>query len=453
MCYKAYLFFLLSIICASIISLPAHAGLIRDVEIEATLRDEADPIFRAAGLKSSAINIYIVQDDTLNAFVAGGQNLFLHTGLILEMKNPGMLMGVMAHETGHIAGGHLAKGGEKLKDAQLGTIMSMVLGAAAAAATGKTEAAAAVITGANSTVQRNFLSFSRANENAADQAALGFLDKLGVSASGMVDVFSVLKRQERQHMGTPDPYMLTHPLSSERIENVQNHVDHSSIPMGAYPKTLSEKHARMVAKLYAFIKQPEQTLRQYPASDTSVASRMARAIAFFMQAKLEQALPIMDALTKEYPNDAYLYDLRGQICFESARIDCAYESYRSATKLAPSESLILADLAKVELARNQAGDVASAASHLERSLNLDHDNAGAWRLLATAYGKQNNDAMASLALAEEALLEGDANEAISQSAKALSSLPAKSPAHQRADDLKRRAQQMKKEQKDAESTF
>lgn len=442
------------LVCFYFLSGSAYAGgLIRDAEIEATLRDYANPIFRTADLKPSAINIFMVQDSSLNAFVAGGQNLFLHTGLIMATKTPDMLLGVIAHETGHMAGGHLAKGAEKLKDAQLGTILSTVLGAAAAAATGKVEAAAAVMTGANTTLQRNVLSFSRTNENAADQAALGYLDKLNISASGMVDMFTLLKREERQHFGKPDPYLMTHPLTNERIEHIQNHVDRSKIAVGAYPKNLTEKHARMVAKLYAFIQPPEKTLRQYPARDTSVAGRMARAIAYFMQAKVDEAVSIMDDLTTERPNDAYLYDLKGQILFESARVEPAYQSYKRAASLLPNEPLILVELAKVELARNSAADDAAAVAHLEHSLNMDKENASAWRLLATAYGKKNNNAMASLALAEEALLEGDVKEAIAQSNRALSQLPANSPSSQRASDLKQRAQQMKKEQEDADSVF
>jgi len=452
--------FRLSVIAVSFICLtwflafPAHAGgLIRDAEIEATLRDYADPIFRAAGLKPSAINIYLVQDSSLNAFVAGGQNLFIHTGLIMATKTPDMLLGVIAHETGHIAGGHLAKGAEKLKNAQIGTIMATVLGAAAAAASGKAEAAAVVIGGASNTVTRNFLSFSRANENAADEAALGFLDKVGVSSSGMVDMFTLLRRQERQHLGKPDPYMLTHPLSSERIEHIQAHVNQSKIPQGAYPKSLTEKHARMVAKLYAFLEKPEKTLRNYSQNDPSVAARMARATAFFMQAKIDESIAIMDALTKERPSDAYLYDLKGQILFESARPDAAYEAYSMAAKLLPNEPLILSDLAKVELARGGKADVASATRHLEHSLAIDKENAAAWRLLATAYGKQNNNAASSLALAEESLLIGDVKEALAQAGRAISTLPPTSPSHQRANDLKQRALQMQKEQKDAESMF
>ncbi len=442
------------VVLLSLLPAIAHAGgLIRDAEIEETLHDYANPIFKAAGLKPSAINIYIVQDDSLNAFVAGGQNLFIHTGLIMETKTPDMLLGVIAHETGHMAGGHLAKGGEKLKDAQLGTILSTVLGAAAGVASGKPEIAAAVITGAGSTVQRNFLSFSRANENAADQAALGYLDRLGISASGMADVFTLLKRQERQRLGKPDPYLMTHPLSAERITLVENHVEKSSIPKGAYPKALTEKHARMVAKLYAFLNPPEKTLRMYPATDKSVAARMARAIAFFIQAKVDEAMLLLDGLIKEHPADAYLYDLKGQVLFESARVDGAMESYRQAAKLLPNEPLILIELAKVELARDTAADTASAVAHLERAAILDKNDGNAWHFLAIGYGKQKNEGMASLALAEKALLSGDASEAIIQSSRAIGMLPAGSPAARRADDLKQRAQQMKKEQKEEDSSF
>jgi len=437
-----------------LITNPAYAGgLIRDAEIENTLRNFSYPIFKAAGLKPTAVNIFMVQDDSLNAFVAGGQNLFLHTGLIMQTTSPDMLMGVIAHETGHMAGGHLAKGGEKLKDAQLGTIMATVLGAAAAAVSGKPEAAAVVLGGASNSVERNFLSFSRANENAADQAALGYMDKIGASSTGMIKMFTLLRQQERRRLGKPDPYLMTHPLGNDRIALVQAHVDRSSIPPGAYPPALKEEHARMVAKLYAFIEKPEKTLRTYPANDNSVAARMARAVAFFMQAKVDEAETIMIGLLKEHPDDAYLYDLMGQIMFESARIDKAHAAYSKAVKLKPNEPLILAELAKVELARNTPADTSSAVAHLERSLNIDRENAGAWRLLATAYGKQNNAGMASLALAEESLLIGDDREATAHAEKAIERLAASSPARQRAEDAKVRAAQIRKERRDAENMF
>lgn len=332
--------------------LPAHAGLIRDAEIENTLRSYADPIFKAAGLKPSAINIYIVQDDSLNAFVAGGSNLFLHTGMIMATKNADMLLGVIAHETGHISGGHLAKGTEKLKNAQINTLLTYVLGGAAAVATGKPEAAAAVITGGSSSIARNVMSFSRANENAADQAGVNFLAKTNTSAEGMLEVFELLKKQEMQHYGKSDPYLRTHPLTNERIEFIRNSVAKSSIPAGAYPKNFTEKHARMVAKLFSFLEPPEKTFRTYPTTDNSTAASMARAIAYYKLPDIDKAMNEMNALLKTHPNDAYLYDLKGQILFESARIEEAKAAYAKAAELAPREPLILSDLAKTELALN-----------------------------------------------------------------------------------------------------
>lgn len=443
------------IICLALVAgagQDAYAGLIRDAEIEATLRSYSDPLFKVAGLKASAIHLYIVQDSSLNAFVAGGSNLFIHTGLIMASPTPDMLLGVIAHETGHIAGGHLAKGSEKLKDAQFGTIMATVLGAAAAVATRKPEAGAAVITGAGTSLTRNFFSFTRANENAADQAALGYLDKLGASAEGMVKVFEMLRQQERQKFGTPDPYLRTHPLTNERIDHVRDHVEQAGIT-DHYSGTLLEKHKRMVAKLMGFLDTPERVLRTYPANDNSVPSRMARAIAYFRMAQMEQANTLMTGLAKEYPNDPYLHDLYGQILFESGQAEGAMEHYKTANKLLPNNALLLADLGKSELAVDGAENVASATAHLERSTTIDNKNASAWRLLATAYGKQGNQSLASLALGEEALLIGDVKTALRQADIAASGLKPGSPTSQRVMDLKSLALKMQKEQKDAESIF
>lgn len=431
---------------------PAQAGLIRDAEIEATLRSYANPIFKVAGLKPSAVRIYIVQDKTLNAFVAGGANLFIHTGLITETESPDMLLGVIAHETGHIAGGHLAKGSEKLKDAQIGTIIATVLGAGAAAASGRPEAAAAVITGTSSAAARNFFSFTRANENAADQAALGYMDSLQISANGMVKTFELLRRHERRQFGVPDPYLRTHPLTVDRIDHVRNHAERSAIPMNQYPKEFDEKHQRMIAKLRGFLDAPDKTLRTYGINDNSTAARMARAIAFFRQSQLEQAELLMNSLIKEYPNDAYLYDLNGQILFESARPDEALKNYQSASKLLPNNPLILLDLARAELAVGNKELIASAVTHLEKSTTLERTNSFAWRLLATAYAKSSNEPMSQLALGEEALLIGDVEQALAHSARAIAGLPS-GPSQLRAQDIRVRAQQMKKEQEDAKSVF
>lgn len=433
---KLICFLFLFIFSSSIFSSVAYAvPLIRDAEIEHTLREYADPIFAAAGLKPSAIRIFIVQDDALNAYVAGGSNLFIHTGLIEACTTPDMLIGVMAHETGHIAGGHLAKGTEKLKDAQLGSIFSYVLGAAAAVATRKPEAAAAVIGGSESSLQRNYLAFTRTHEEAADQAALGFLDKLNISADGMVKIFTLLQRHEREHAGAPDPYLLTHPLSATRIEHVRHHVETSQIPEGQYPKKFDAVHKRMVAKLFGFLKSPERTFQRYPVSDKSAATRLARAVAYYKMPDIDKSLAEMDSLLKESPNDPFFHELKGQILFENGRVAEALASYAQAVKLLPDSPLLLTDLAKVELSQKEPL-VASAMMHLEKANTLDNSNPDTWHWLAGAYGKAGNRDLSFLALAEESMLSADYKTALDQVGQALLLLKEGTPARQRALDLK-----------------
>jgi predicted Zn-dependent protease len=426
--------------------------LIRDAEIEHTLHVMSDPIFVAAGLKPSAVHIFIVQDDSLNSYVAGGSNVFIHTGLIMQMTSPDMLIGVIAHETGHIAGGHLAKGTEKLKNAQLDTILTYIAGAAAGVATGKPEAAAAVIAGGSNTIGRNFIAFTRTHEEAADQAALGFLDKLNISASGLEKTFALLERDQRSHVGSPDPYLITHPLSSTRVEHVRNHVENSPIPEGQYPKEYDVLHKRMVAKLYGFLQSPERTFQKYPLADKSVAARLAHALAYYKMPDLPKSLAEMDGLIKESPSDPFFHELKGQILFENGHVAEALTSYEKSAELLPNSPLILADLAKVELTQ-PSPLLQSAITHLEKSTTLDNSNALAWHFLAVAYGKTGNKGMSLLALAEEDLLEADYNAALENVNRALDVLKEATPARRRAQDLKAHAIEMRQQAKEEKSPF
>jgi predicted Zn-dependent protease len=449
---------LLSVLCVIlgllITTEQAHAvPLIRDAEIEHTLRTYANPIFRANGLKPSAVKIFIVNDDVLNAYVAGGSNMFLYTGLIKSCPTADMLLGVIAHETGHISGGHLAQGTEKLKNAELGTIMTFVLGAAAAAASGSPDVAAAVITGGQSTVARNFLAFTRAHEEAADQSALNALDKLNISASGMVKMFELLRRHDRERSKSRDPYLLTHPLTNLRIEHVRNHVEKSKIPEGQYPSQYELMHKRMIAKLYGFLETPERTLMKYPLSDKSVAGRMARAIAYYKMPDLSKSMQEMESLLAEYPNDPFFHELKGQILFENNRVKESLASYQRAVQLLPDSALILAELARVEMAENNPALYGSAIKHLEKSVDIDNTNPSTWRLLATAYGKAKNDGLSALALAEEAILIDDPNQALSQLHKAIPILKTGTPPYQRALDLKARALDVQRDKQKEKSPF
>lgn len=413
----------------------AHARtLIRDAEIEHTLRTFADPLFITAGLTPSAIKIFIIQDNSINAFVAGGSNMFIHTGLILATRNPAMLVGVMAHETGHIAGGHLAQGAEKIQNAQMGTILSYVLGAAAIAA-GSSDAGTAIITGGQEVSARAFLSYSRMNEQSADQAALSYLSKLRMSPSGLLDVLSMLKKQEDWRYGTFDPYALTHPLSKERIASIRRFLMNSDIPKDAVPPEYLPLYQRMIAKLSGFLQPPPQVLRRYPVSNHSIEARYARAVAYYRSAELDQSLKELDSLLKDEPEDPFFHELKGQILYENGRIEPALESYRKAASLLPDAPLILTALAQAEMSTNDPLRRQQAIDHLEKSSSIDPSDANTWRLLASAYGQSGQMGKSSLALAEEASLKNDPEAALQQARLALKELKSGSPAHLRANDL------------------
>lgn len=419
------------------------AGLIRDAEVEATLRQIADPIFDAAGLDAARVRIFVVEDESINAFVAGGQNIFIHTGLINALETPAMLIGVIAHESGHITGGHLARGSEQLKNAQIGMVLGYILGAAAAAS-GADNAGIAVLSGSSQVAHRVMLAFSRTNEQSADQAALATLDAMGVSASGMLQTFELLRRKERM-FNNLDPYAITHPLSSERITYVRAHVNHSSIPEGEYPHALDAPFARMQAKLYAFMNIAPKTFAKYPESNKSVAARMARAIGYYKKPDATKALSLMNALIKDSPEDPYLYDLKGQIAFENSRIDEAIAAYAHAVELKPKEPLLLTSLAECYLAKSGKDNAQKALAMLERAVVEDKENPHSWHLMATAQGRLGNKGEASLALAEKASLGGDADATFTHAIHALQDLPEGSKHRLHAEDLKLLAKQMKAE--------
>jgi predicted Zn-dependent protease len=410
-------------------------SLIRDAEIEDTLRAYGNPIFKAAGLNVDAIHIFIVNDPTINAYVAGGANMFIHTGLILKTDRPSMLIGVMAHETGHMAGGHLAQGAEKLKGAQMGTILSMLLGAAAAVGGGG-NAGMAIMTAGQELALRNYLHFSRANESAADQAGLDYLDSLNISAAGMLHMMEILRQNANRNYGTPDPYTRTHPLDVDRITHIRNHVMQSTIPEDAIPAGFPERHARMIAKLSGFIDPPDQTLLTYPITDTSIPARYARTIAYYRIPETEKALAEINSLIQQKPHDPFFHELRGQILFESGHIPEAVQSYSKATSLLPDSPLILTDYGKVLTATETHANLVKAQQVLEHANVLDNSNPETWHNLAMTYGKLNNLGMFYLASAEESALEDNWKEVRSKVDLALKNIGHDNAARLRANDLK-----------------
>lgn len=410
-------------------------SIIRDAEIEGIIRAYAKPLFEAAGLNPEDIHIRLVNDQTLNAFVAGGQNIFIHTGLILESEGPDALIGVIAHETGHIEGGHLSRTKAAMEDASAIQMIGTILGVVAAVGTGSGDVGTAVVAGSQSAGVRSFLKYSRTQESAADQAAIRLLDGTGRSAKGLEGFLSTLGDQEILNPRLQDPYAQSHPLSRERLDTLRAHIQSS--PYSDVKATADDQfsHALMVAKLYAFINPLQYTLRKYPETDQSFPARYARAIGYYRAADLKTALPLLDGLIAEMPRNPFLFELKGQMLFEHARPQEALQAYGEAVHLLPNEPLLLTELARVELEIGDPERLDQSIAHYRDVHRLKAGNAFTWRQLGIAYGRKGDIGMSSLALAESEYRRGQLSNAKFQAERASSLLKEGSSAHLQAQDI------------------
>lgn len=401
--------FVLSLLTATATPAGAQSGfkVIRDVEIETMLHDLTNPILDAAGISRGAVNLYIVQDRALNAFVAGGLNLFLNTGLLMRTEHPGQLAGVIAHEVGHIAGGHLSRIGGVQDRAMAEVVASFVLGAAAAVA-GAPALGTAIFAGGQTVAQNDYLSFSRGQEQAADQAGVSYLRRIGVSSAGLAEFFDILDEQSLLSTSRQNNYLRSHPLTRDRIRFVESQVTPAQNGDPGYPQEWEIRHERMVAKLSAFLGDPRRVLED--ATGDSLIDRYKRAIAYYRLPDLENAVAEIDGLIADHPDDPFFHELKGQMLFENGRIEAAIAPYREAVQL-KSEPLLQIGLARALMESGDGAAGVEAIQHLKASVRGEPTNAGAWRLLGIAQGQAGEEADASLSLAEWALLSGKDDDA------------------------------------------
>ena len=410
-------------------------GLIRDAEIESTIRTYAAPILSAAGIDPEAFNVHIVNSQVLNAFVAGGQRLFITTGLLRRSENAGQVVGVMAHEVGHIAGGHLARLENAFERAGTAAIIAQLLGVAVGALSGQADAAAAIGLGGAHVAERSLLQFSRTQESAADQAAINFLDSAGLSSRGLLEFFNILAGQEVLHASRQDAYVRTHPLTRDRMLFVENQVARASARSKPMPPDFEQRHKRMVAKLDGFLDPPATTLRRYREDDRSVTARYARAIAYYRIPDLAKALPLIDSLIREEPKNPFFEELKGQMLFENGRLEEAMPHYRRAVELRPNVPLLRTELAHVQIELNRPDLLDSTIANLNEALRVDRFDSLAWRLAATAYGRKGEMGLSSWALAEHNVLIGRHRDAKALAERAMRKLKTGSPAWLRAQDI------------------
>lgn len=396
--------------------------IIRDTEIETTLKAFAKPLFEQAGIPEDSVNLVIIKDTDINAFVAGGMNLFIYTGLLLDTQDALELVGVMAHETSHIASGHLLRTKGEMEHASMQTVISTILGIAAAIGTGKSEAAVAISSGGKEVALRQFLRHSRDHESAADQGGVGYLNGSGISSRGMLSFLDRLTTQELLPESQQAEYVRTHPLTYDRVSFLRYVVQQSKLITTPPPKGWEERHALMIAKLTAYL-YPERAFQKY-TKDTPL-ELYARAIAYYRKNAFIRAIELSNQLITATPDNPYYYELKGQILFDSGNIADSIPPYRKAIELLPSAALIRVALAHslLENHSKNPADVKEAITNLARALQKEPKMAWAHRLLATAYGRQQNTGMAQLHLAEEALLQNRLKDAENLATLAQNNLP------------------------------
>ena len=421
----------------------ANAGIpmIRDTEIEQLLRDYTAPIFKAAGLTTQNVQVVIINDPQFNAFVMDAHRIFVNTGALMQSTTPNELIGVFAHECGHIVGGHLSKMRQELANVQTAMIIGMLLGAGAIAASARSgsidmgNVGGALINAPQALGIHTLLAYQRAQEESADRAAVRFLTMTHQSAKGLYDTFKRFADQSLFAAQGSNPYLQNHPAPEQRMAALEELAKSSPYWSVKDPPALQFRHDMMRAKLYGFTERPDVVLRRYPASDTSLPARYARAISTYRYGDLHSALAQIDGLIAAIPGDPYFYEIKGQALLEAGHPMEAIPPLRRAVELAPSPALIQILLAQALVATNNPKLSAEAVTMLHQALFKEPEDGDAYTTLAMAYGRENDLADADLASAQAAFARGDNKTARELAARAKLRFPVGSPGWVRADDI------------------
>ena len=415
---------------------PAQAQglpLIRDTEIENLLNDYARPIFKAAGLGEGRVAIRIVRSDIFNAFVLDGRNVFIHTGALMQADTPNQVIGVIAHEAGHIAGGHLAALRARIARDQTRSLLISILGLGVAIATGQ---GAAVFAG-QELVIRSLLAERRSQESAADQAGLRYLDATRQSGRGMLETFEKFAQQEYISDNQKDPFVRSHPVAADRLAQLRGLVQRSASYGAKDPPQFQMRHDMMRAKLAGYLERPQVVFNRYPDSDNSLPARYARAIAKFMQGGqggLSAAIGDVESLMRDRPDNPFFWELKGDLLIRSGHSREALPPLRQALKLSGEANLIRVQLASALLATNEPSALNEAVDLLRKSL-IEDQNQRAYRALADAYYRQGKQADADAAIAQAYFVEGDVKQAHVFAKRAQRALRQGSPAWIKMDDI------------------
>jgi predicted Zn-dependent protease len=381
------------------------------------------------------VRIHLIQDDAINAFVAGGMNIFIHTGLLTNADDPSEVIGVLAHEVGHITGGHLARFRDNLENAQIQGIAALILGSAAAIAAGEPGGIKAAAALGDQIGRRSFLNYTRQMEQSADQAAMDFLMEAGFTPQGYKEILLKLQRRAKLYSAGANPYDQTHPVTEDRIAFVENQLANWPQDMSGIPDSYVELHERTRAKLIAYLQEPERTLETYGPDQTGLPARYARAIAHMRAYRPKEALEIANALIADYPKDPFFYELKGDILLNGGQVRDALAPYETAIEMLPWAALIRISLARAMLELNETQYEQPALDHLLKARRYEPDSSELWRLTAAVYTRMGESGQAALAQAERAFRTGRMAEAKTYAQRAMDELGEGTASWLRAQDI------------------
>ncbi|MBQ3696072.1 MAG: M48 family metallopeptidase [Alphaproteobacteria bacterium] len=406
----------------------AHAvSIIRDTEIEETVTGWAKKIFKAVNLPPENAEIVLVNDPSINAFVVGGQTIFVHTGLLTQATSIDDVMFVLSHETGHIVGGHITRGITAMEKAKTTTLISTILGGILAVAAGRPDAGIAIMIGSQGSALGQFLTYRQTEESSADRIAVDVMKKLGYSMQGFVNIMQHLRRLERLNDESDLGYLRTHPMTQSRVHDLGRFTEN------APPVKKDPMFERIKAKLIGFMQKPQDVLNHYKGNTFS--DRYAQAIAFYQMHDLNKSFQLLDTLIKEKPNDPYLYEMKGQFSFEKGFIDEAIKNYEQANKIKPHQPLIELALAQAYLEKDDTNLAQKALPILSRATVEEPDLALGWRLMATAYNKLGKDLESDYAMAEYERASNKLPAAQKRAKKLIEHFNKQSPYYQKLQDI------------------
>ena len=420
----------------------SEGALIRDAEIEEVLKSYINPIFKAAKLDPKSLHLYVINSKEVNAFAMGGGRIAINTGLILKTTSALQVIGVLAHETAHIADKHIILGVDAYEKALLQGLIGTLGGIAVGLV--NPEAGMGILLGSQELAKQGLLKFTRTQEGSADQGAARYLDSLGYSSQGLLEFMEILRKDDLLSEQYIDPYALTHPLKSERIDFFRSHLSHSPHARTPLPEELEKNFNRIQVKIAAFTVSPLKTLARFKPSDTSLLARYGRAMAYFQNSQIDESLIEISSLLKEFPQDAFFWDLKGQILFESGKIKEAIKAYEKAVELRPNIPLLRINLAHALVESDDSTNLEKAFSELLRAKIEEPDNPFTYRLLAICYGKKGETGLAALSLAEMALEVGDLKAAEQQAKRSQHFLKNDAINHVRAKDILTEVERLKK---------